>query len=141
MDSLLRPIKCVGYNEKKEKNGVEQTAEDALDYINPEAIKGAIEEVKTAVKTCCDHLTYNGLGGNALRKKVDKGVSVSGKTLLPRVDEIADNVTAIPAQIEAVVDPLYDMAIQKHDEFQKKFNDHAHNNVQGQSTTVEDIQL
>lgn len=98
------------------------TAEDANNYINPEEVKAAVENLENVLKEQFKGIT-DALRG--LEQDANEAVIVQGTKMGGTIDETCTAIDGIPEQIMSGISELYNVSVQAHDEIQRTLNDNA----------------
>ena len=126
------PKTYVGYD-KDENVIASQTGEDANNFINPDEIQAAIQEVKQVTEEECKSIVSN---LQKLIPDVKSAISVKGKTMAQSVEQIGTVTESVPAAKEGAIGNLYNEAVQKHDQKQIENNEAARSSVASHSGVV-----
>lgn len=119
------------YTEYDEDNNVIITreAEKAENYINPQEVHAAIENIKTVVDTGLKQIASS-------IEKVECGketLVVADKTMQPIVEELAaqiagqdrSEIAPLAIQMESALEEIYERACDAHDDIQQQLNSQA----------------
>ena len=130
--ALVGPKTYYGYDSNNECVA-QCTAPDATTLINPEEVKKAVEDIITAFTESLEEVT-NQLRG--LTKDTDEALIVKGTKMTETVEQTADAISQIPAQVESSIGELYDNAVEAHRILQEKANEQAREAVSSASGVV-----
>ena len=123
------PNTYAGYDEDGNRVTEPITAADAsTEYINPEAVRSAIDNVRNVVDEGFKNI------GKAIANIScgQETLSVEDKTMQPIIDEVAEqiaggdgDVAPLAIQMEESLEVVYETACDVHDDFQKQLNKQA----------------
>lgn len=125
------PRKYAGISgDTNERIVTRQAADASNDYIDPEEIKKAIENLKQVINTGLKNI------GSAIAdiRCGDEALVVADKTMQPIIDEAAEQIAGdvksdeyspIVKQIESSLDQIYENAVDVHDDIQQQLNKQA----------------
>ena len=104
------------------------TADDATNYINPDEVKQAIDNLEAVLKE-----QFKGIS-DALRgieQDANEAVIVQGTKMSGTIEETCNALDAIPSSVMSQIGDLYNESVQVHDQLQTEFNEKAKNAAWG----------
>lgn len=122
------PQTYTGYDEDNNVK-ITREAEKAENYINPQEVHAAIENIKTVVDTGLKQIASS-------IEKVECGketLVVADKTMQPIVEELAaqiagqdrSEIAPLAIQMESALEEIYERACDAHDDIQQQLNSQA----------------
>lgn len=122
------PQTYTGYDEDNNVI-ITREAENAENYINPQEVHAAIENIKTVVDTGLKQIASS-------IEKVECGketLVVADKTMQPIVEELAaqiagqdrSEIAPLAIQMESALEEIYERACDAHDDIQQQLNSQA----------------
>lgn len=122
------PQTYTGYDEDNNVK-ITREAEKAENYINPQEVHDAIENIKTVVDTGLKQIASS-------IEKVECGketLVVADKTMQPIVEELAaqiagqdrSEIAPLAIQMESALEEIYERACDAHDDIQQQLNSQA----------------
>lgn len=122
------PQTYTGYDEDNNVK-ITREAEKAENYINPQEVHAAIENIKTVVDTGLKQIASS-------IEKVECGketLVVADKTMQPIVEELAaqiagqdrSKIAPLAIQMESALEEIYERACDAHDDIQQQLNSQA----------------
>ncbi len=122
------PQTYTGYDEDNNVI-ITREAEKAENYINPQEVHAAIENIKTVVDTGLKQIASS-------IEKVECGketLVVADKTMQPIVEELAaqiagqdrSEIAPLAIQMESALEEIYERACDAHDDIQQQLNSQA----------------
>lgn len=122
------PQTYTGYDEDNNVI-ITRKAENAENYINPQEVHAAIENIKTVVDTGLKQIASS-------IEKVECGketLVVADKTMQPIVEELAaqiagqdrSEIAPLAIQMESALEEIYERACDAHDDIQQQLNSQA----------------
>lgn len=122
------PQTYTGYDEDNNVI-IAREAEKAENYINPQEVHAAIENIKTVVDTGLKQIASS-------IEKVECGketLVVADKTMQPIVEELAaqiagqdrSEIAPLAIQMESALEEIYERACDAHDDIQQQLNSQA----------------
>lgn len=122
------PQTYTGYDEDNNVI-ITRKAEKAENYINPQEVHAAIENIKTVVDTGLKQIASS-------IEKVECGketLVVADKTMQPIVEELAaqiagqdrSEIAPLAIQMESALEEIYERACDAHDDIQQQLNSQA----------------
>ena len=129
---MIAPKTYRGYNEDGEQIA-SATAEDANNYLNPDEVKAAVEQVKEAIKDGISSITK---ALNNLTTDAEEALIVQGTSMAGPIEEVCTGIKGLPDDIGESMDGIYTQSVKVHDDFQKELNSAAKKSVQSVSGVV-----
>lgn len=130
--ALVGPKTYYGYDSNNECVA-QCTAPDAKTLIDPEQVKKAVDDVIAAFKESLTEVTDQLRG---LTADTDEALIVKGTKMTDDVNNTADAISQIPAQVEDSIGQLYDQAVEAHKLLQEEANNKAREAVANASGVV-----
>lgn len=120
---MLTPKTYKGYDSDG-KCVIEYTAVDANDYINPAEVQAGIDKVKAAFT---EQMKEVGDKLRAITADASEAIIVQGTKMDEVIEDTADALDKVPAQIYDSISGLYTEAEAAHDKIQTAANEEARN--------------
>ena len=128
----LAPKTYTGYDNEGKKV-CSCTATDANEYINPEEVQAAIDNVE---QVASEQMQTISSALNNIAPEADEAVIVQGTKMTGVIEEICTALSSISGSITDSISSMYTEAVRAHDEIQNRLNDQAYNAVAGSSGVV-----
>lgn len=110
-----------GYNQQGEVLST-VTAENANNYINPDEVKAAIDNVETVAKNGFENVK------KALRNvepDASEAIVVQGTKMTETIEETGNSLDSFPGLFKESISVLHTESIKVHDQIQTEFNNQA----------------
>ncbi len=122
---MLTPRTFYGYDQTS-RCIVSCPAADATSVLNPNEVKAAIENLENVF---VEEMKRIASALHDVTTDANEAIIVQGTKMSATIDDTANAIIQIPAQVIASFAELYDYSIKMHDALQQKFNDEAYNAV------------
>ena len=106
------------------------TARSATEYLDPNEVKQAIDNLVSVFEEEMNNIA------NALRDTTtdaNEAIIVQGTKMTGTIEDTADSIAQIPAQVIDSFNELYEISVQRANELQEELNNAAYNSVASQS--------
>lgn len=129
---MLAPKTYTGYDQEG-KVVCRCTAIDANEYLNPNEVKAAIDNIESAAT---DGINKISRALTNVAPDADEAVIVQGTKITGTIEEVCTSIKSLPGTITDSVSSMYTEAISAHDKLQTQANDGAYNQVRNTPNVV-----
>lgn len=129
---MVAPKSYTGYD----KDGnvvVTYTAVDANEYLNPEEVQDAIDNVGTVATEAMSGLSKS---LKNIEQDAEEAIIVQGTKMTESIDAVASSLDSIASGITESLSDIYTQSVKAHDTLQNNANDDAYNAVQATANVV-----
>lgn len=123
---MVAPKTFIGYDEEG-KQICTCTAIDANEYINPEEVQAAIDNV---ISVTSEEMSKVSSALQKVAPDADSAIIVQGAKMTQAIEETCTAVTGLPTSFGDSISNMYTIALAEHDRLQQEENDEARNTAQ-----------
>ena len=102
------------------------TAENANNYINPDEVKTAVNNLNTTIDTEITTITSE---LNNLKSDVEVGIIVQGTNMTENVETLSSAIDDVAEAAKEAAESVHSSSIKAHDQIQQELNQSAKNTV------------
>jgi len=126
--SLVQPIALRVYNDEENKSQMVYAEKAADTVINPRTVRSRLDSLYSKAKESVE-TNYRKPLLQVYQSDDVKGMIINEVDAGPAIWEIYSEAKNIASSIEANIEPLYDIVVQRHNNYQKNFNETAWHNA------------